>query len=261
MPTIYQRFTEKEANQWRQIYKALVLLEFLVKNGSERVIDDARSHLSLIKVLRNFYYTDEQGKDQGINVRNRSKELAELLADLDKVRTERRKAKMNKNKYTGGGNDGGGGPSFMSNTGSRYGGFGSDSLGKYSLSFRVARAVLSNLTLQLTGSGGGGGGSGRDEGARSFQDSAPRAAEFEEYDAGDWDESDSRSAPAPRRSDSSTSHRTKPVPSTPKAALVKVKEVNLFDFDDDEQAPAPVATRSNVLSNIASNVMEGMLRL
>lgn len=27
MPTIYSRFTEKEARQWRQIYKALVLLE------------------------------------------------------------------------------------------------------------------------------------------------------------------------------------------------------------------------------------------
>lgn len=40
---------------------------YLVKNGSERVIDDARTHLSLIKVLRNFHYTDENGKDQGIN--------------------------------------------------------------------------------------------------------------------------------------------------------------------------------------------------
>lgn len=27
MPTIYARFTEKEARQWRQIYKGLVLLE------------------------------------------------------------------------------------------------------------------------------------------------------------------------------------------------------------------------------------------
>ena len=29
MPTIYSRFTEKEARQWRQIYKGLVLLEFV----------------------------------------------------------------------------------------------------------------------------------------------------------------------------------------------------------------------------------------
>lgn len=74
-------------------------------------------------MLRNFYYIDEKGKDQGINVRNRSRELVELLADVDKIRTERRKAKANKSKYTGVGNDG---MSFGSS--GRYGGFGSDSL-------------------------------------------------------------------------------------------------------------------------------------
>ena len=47
--------------------KALQLLEYLVKNGSERVVDDARSHVGTIKMLRNFYYVDEKGKDQGIN--------------------------------------------------------------------------------------------------------------------------------------------------------------------------------------------------
>jgi epsin len=45
----------------------LTLLEYLVKNGSERVVDDARSHVSTIKMLRSFHYTDEKGKDQGIN--------------------------------------------------------------------------------------------------------------------------------------------------------------------------------------------------
>ena len=47
--------------------QALQLLEYLVKIGSERVVDDARSHIATIKMLRNFYYVDEKGKDQGIN--------------------------------------------------------------------------------------------------------------------------------------------------------------------------------------------------
>lgn len=47
--------------------QALTLLEFLVKNGSERVVDDARAHVSTIKMLRSFHYIDEKGKDQGIN--------------------------------------------------------------------------------------------------------------------------------------------------------------------------------------------------
>jgi epsin len=44
-----------------------VLLEFLVKNGSERVVDDARTHIATIKILRNFHFIDEKGKDQGVN--------------------------------------------------------------------------------------------------------------------------------------------------------------------------------------------------
>lgn len=49
------------------LLKALQLLEYLVKNGSERVVDDARSHIATIKMLRNFYYIDDKGKDQGLN--------------------------------------------------------------------------------------------------------------------------------------------------------------------------------------------------
>lgn len=48
-------------------HQALQLLEYLVKNGSERVVDDARSHLSTIKMLRSFHYIDDKGKDQGLN--------------------------------------------------------------------------------------------------------------------------------------------------------------------------------------------------
>ena len=59
-------------------------------------------------------------------VRNRSKELVELLADVDKIRQERKKAKANRTKYVGTGNEG-----FSSFGGGRYGGFGNDG-GSYS---------------------------------------------------------------------------------------------------------------------------------
>ncbi|PHZ16881.1 ENTH-domain-containing protein [Rhizopus microsporus ATCC 52813] len=120
MPTIYKRFTEKEPKQWRQIYKALVLLDYLIKNGSERVVDDARSHVAMIKIMRNFYYIDEKGKDEGLNVRNRAKEIVELLADTDRIREERKLARKNRNKYIGVGSD---------TASTRYVGFGSGSRG------------------------------------------------------------------------------------------------------------------------------------
>jgi hypothetical protein len=47
--------------------KALQLLEYLIKHGSERVVDDARSHISTLKMLRNFHYIDDKGKDEGVN--------------------------------------------------------------------------------------------------------------------------------------------------------------------------------------------------
>jgi len=131
MPTIYKRFTEKEARQWRQIYKALVLLEFLVKNGSERVVDDARAHMATIKIMRDFTYIDEKGKDQGINVRNRAKELAELLSEVDRIRAERKKARANRQKYTSVSSDSLGYTGGFGGSSSRYGGYGNDSYSSY----------------------------------------------------------------------------------------------------------------------------------
>ncbi len=49
------------------IAKALQLLEYLIKNGSERVVDNARDHIYELKALKSFFYVDEKGKDQGIN--------------------------------------------------------------------------------------------------------------------------------------------------------------------------------------------------
>jgi hypothetical protein len=63
-------------------------------------------------------------------VRNRAKELADLLGDSDKIRTERKKSRASKSKYTGVGSDEGG----FGGSGKKYGGFGSEDLsyGSYS---------------------------------------------------------------------------------------------------------------------------------
>jgi epsin len=67
MNTVYMRLQEACGPNWRQTYKALQLLEFLVLNGSEQVIDHARRHVYEIKALENYQYVDEKRKDQGIN--------------------------------------------------------------------------------------------------------------------------------------------------------------------------------------------------
>jgi epsin len=235
MPMIYKRFTEKSAEEWRQIYKALQLLEFLIKNGSERVIDDARSHLTLLKMLRQFHFIDANGKDQGVNVRNRSKELAELLSDVDRIRAERKKARATRNKYSGveGGAGFGGGLS----SDSRYGGFGGEQSSRGS--------AYGGFSGGVYGDGGGFGGQSsdfQDYGNRS--DSAGDSAggghdRFEEYD--EYDEG--AVASPERRQAGTTSHRKGAESSTKKTEAPKKKEpeVDLFSFDDPSPVSAPLA--------------------
>lgn len=45
--------------------------------------------------------SDENGKDQGINVRQKVKEMLEFVQDDDRLREERKKAKKNRDKYIG----------------------------------------------------------------------------------------------------------------------------------------------------------------
>lgn len=193
--------------------QSLQLLEFLVKNGSERVVDDARSHMSILRMLRQFHYIDQNGKDQGINVRNRSSELVKLLGDVEQIRAERKKARSNRNKFSGfaGGMNVGGG---MSSSG-RYGGFGSDSVG------------YGGYSGGVFGDGGGFGGASSD-----FQDAGRRGNRFEEYD--EYDEGDI----TPPRREAATSAKREP--KKPEPAPVP----DLFDFGDDEPAATTTATTS-----------------
>ncbi|KAI4179853.1 MAG: hypothetical protein LQ346_007101 [Caloplaca aetnensis] len=212
MPMIYKRFTEKSAEEWRQIYKGLQLLEFLVKNGSERVIDDARSHMSLLKMLRQFHFIDPNGKDQGLNVRNRSKELTELLSDVDRIRGERKKARANRNKF--GGVEGGATSGGLSSS-SRYGGFGSESAG------------YGGYSGGVYGDGGGYGGNASD-----FQDSNSRRDKFEEYD--EYDEGSTASSARRKPEQSQATRREPKKPEPPKK---KEPEIDILSFDADDVPP------------------------
>lgn len=198
--------------------QALVLLEYLVKNGAERVVDDARMHVSTIKILRNFHYVEpDTGKDVGVNVRTRAGELAELLADVDRIRAERRKARANRTKFAGGG----GGGDFVPGSGAgRFAGFSSD---------------------QYFGAGGFSGGSasasgGADTGVSSYD------AEYDEYDAGEDERPAPRSAgrpPALAASSSAKGKSSSPASAPPPAAPV-ADLLDWGDSDDDKPLrPAP----------------------
>ncbi|KAK6076418.1 ENTH domain-containing protein [Seiridium cupressi] len=249
MPMIYRRFTEKAAEEWRQIYKALQLLEFLIKHGSERVIDDARGHITLLKMLRQFHFIDQNGKDQGINVRNRAKELAELLGDVERIRSERKKARSNKAKYTGveGGTLGG----FSSSSSGRYGGFGSESAG---YGGGGPSTDYGGYSGGVFGDGGGFGG----QEPNDFRDSSRGKDKFEEYD--EYDEADTGASSSRARRTERT-ERAGVKKTTPAAPPKKAKEpeVDLFSFDDPAPAPtapaasAPTPSSSSAFASLSNN--------
>jgi len=96
---------DQQPKYWRQIFKALTLLEFLVKNGSERVVKDCREKIYQIRTLTGFsYYHD--GGEKGTGVREKAKALVELLSDDELIIEERKKAAELRDKYQGIGRDG-----------------------------------------------------------------------------------------------------------------------------------------------------------
>lgn len=94
-----------EKKNWRRVYKSLLLLSYLLRNGSERVVASARDHLYDMRQLEGYQHIDELGKDQGLNIRHKVKEVLEMIQDDSRLREERKKAKKNKDKYVGMSND------------------------------------------------------------------------------------------------------------------------------------------------------------
>uniref|UniRef100_A0A4W4FXH8 ENTH domain-containing protein n=1 Tax=Electrophorus electricus TaxID=8005 RepID=A0A4W4FXH8_ELEEL len=119
MNMLWTRMLKDNKKNWRRVYKALLLLAYLIRNGSERVVTSAREHIYDLRSLENYHFVDENGKDQGINVRQKVKEMVEFVQDDDKLREERKKAKKNKDKYIGVSSDSMGG-FRQSNSGERF---------------------------------------------------------------------------------------------------------------------------------------------
>ncbi|KAM4024158.1 epsin-2 isoform 2-T4 [Anomaloglossus baeobatrachus] len=97
MSMIWKRLNDHGKN-WRHVYKALTLLDYLIKTGSERVSHQCKENIFAIQTLKDFQYIDRDGKDQGINVREKSKQLVSLLKDDERLKGERAQALKTKER-------------------------------------------------------------------------------------------------------------------------------------------------------------------
>ncbi|XP_004599695.2 epsin-2 isoform X3 [Ochotona princeps] len=97
MSMVWKRLNDHGKN-WRHVYKALTLLDYLIKTGSERVAQQCRENIFAIQTLKDFQYADRDGKDQGVNVREKSKQLVALLKDEERLKAERAQALKTKER-------------------------------------------------------------------------------------------------------------------------------------------------------------------
>lgn len=97
MQMIWKRLNDHGKN-WRHVYKALILLEYLIKTGTEKVAQQCKENIYAIQTLKEFQYFEE-GKDQGLHVREKAKTLVSLLKDEERLKNERTKALKAKERF------------------------------------------------------------------------------------------------------------------------------------------------------------------
>ncbi|KIK63914.1 hypothetical protein GYMLUDRAFT_423221 [Collybiopsis luxurians FD-317 M1] len=106
MEMLDKRLNDKGKN-WRHVFKSLTVLDYCLHQGSENVVIYFRDNIYVIKTLKEFQYVDEDGKDQGANVRQKAKDITNLLQDEARLRQERRaRANMRDRMVRGAAGDG-----------------------------------------------------------------------------------------------------------------------------------------------------------
>ncbi|XP_007420077.3 ENTH domain-containing protein 1 [Python bivittatus] len=97
MNMIWHRMNDHGKN-WRHVYKSLTLLDYLLKNGSKKVIQHCQEGFFNIQVLKDFHHLDEAGKDQGFHVREKAKQVLALLKDEQLLHNEREIARRTRRR-------------------------------------------------------------------------------------------------------------------------------------------------------------------
>lgn len=84
MDVLDKRLNDK-GKYWRHINKALMLLDYLVRHGSDGVIRWCQENLYVVKTLREYHHRDESGREHGSDIRKRAKDLTSLIMDKAKL--------------------------------------------------------------------------------------------------------------------------------------------------------------------------------
>lgn len=98
MTILWKRLNDHGKN-WRHVYKALLVLDFIIKRGSERVAQQCKEQIYSLLTLQDFRFVDKDGKDQGASVREKARQLVSLLKDEERLKSERKNALQTKERF------------------------------------------------------------------------------------------------------------------------------------------------------------------
>lgn len=101
LAVLAKRLATPPGPDWRRPYKALLLLDFLLKHGPPAIVAEVAANGPLLDRLARFEYKDAHGRDHGVNVRERAKRLAALAADPAAIAAARAAAAESARKYGG----------------------------------------------------------------------------------------------------------------------------------------------------------------
>ncbi|KAJ7537447.1 hypothetical protein O6H91_11G006100 [Diphasiastrum complanatum] len=123
MQVLRQRLDSAGGKNWRQLNKSLILLEYLITHGPERIVGEISFDRDAIEELTRFQFIDERGYDRGSLVRNKATRVLQLITEADLLKEERERAQKISQGIRGFGSSSSG-TSAVSSTDSKLEGFG-----------------------------------------------------------------------------------------------------------------------------------------
>jgi len=90
---LHRRFAGFDRRQWREAYKALLLLEHLLTHGPRSVAAEFQKDREAIDRMATFQYIDEKGFNWGLTVKSKSERVLKLLERGPFLEEERERAR------------------------------------------------------------------------------------------------------------------------------------------------------------------------
>ncbi|KAI1716953.1 ENTH domain-containing protein [Ditylenchus destructor] len=95
---IYRQRQMKKKRNLVRVVTSLVLLDYLIKCGSEKVVQQCRENIYSIETLKDFQHI-EDNRDQGLNVREKAKQMVALLQDEERLKNERARFLLTRKRF------------------------------------------------------------------------------------------------------------------------------------------------------------------